>query len=364
MTLSLPVIELAGAPAEMGRQFGEHCRDEVRELYERRLDSAVRFAAAYGQRRFGADQVLALAEQCLPIARTYDPRGYAEFAGIAQGADLTEAQLFVMQGLTDLRDVLAFGDETPADGEGCSSMILPPHRTRSGRQLLAQNWDLETYNMAYITLVRRTPDVGPATVSLTLTGCLTLIGLSAAGLAVGNTNLRTSDGHRGVQYLHVLHRAINETDFDAALAAIRDAPRLSGHYYYIGGPHGQAAGLECSATQCVVREPDGHGVLACNHALTAEICRHEKSNPADSTHVRQSRLEQLLAAHPEPLDIDDIKRMLSDHERDEQGQAICRHSDPPADISTNACVILDPQAGQLHACRGQPHLGQWRTEAV
>src|SRR5690554_5965411 len=115
----LPVIDLAGTAAEMGRQFGEACRREIVDLYETRLGSAVQFAQRRGHRTLRREQILAVAEACLPSTRRYAPEGFEECAGIAEAAGLTPAQLFAMQGLTDIRDVLAFGGIP--DTEGCSA---------------------------------------------------------------------------------------------------------------------------------------------------------------------------------------------------------------------------------------------------
>ena len=58
------------------------------------------------------------------------------------------------------------------------------------------------------------------------------------------------------------------------------------------------------------------------------------------------------------IGIDDLKCMLSDHDGG-PNRCICRHD--AEGVSTNATVILSPATGEIHACRGQPHAGQWVT---
>lgn len=374
----LELIEVSGSPRQMGESFGEALRQQTRELYERRLQAAIDYAHANAGREYDGDAILAIARRCLPITERYDPQGYAEFLGIARGAGLSAAQLFVTQGLTDLRDVLAFGsaadvdatclaaddsDAADAGAEGCSAFAVAPGRTREGRLLVGQTWDLATDNMPYVRLVRRRPEDAPQTLSLTLTGCLTLIGLNEAGVAVGNTNLRTRDARLGLQYLSILHRALRCRQLDEAVTCIAEAPRSAGHFYYAANAEGRMVGLECSATRCHRFDIEDDGVFVhCNHALSDSIRRFEASITYDSTEFRQRRMSELLEGGGELLDVQRIKGVLSDRQGGDL--AICRYCTGPFDISTNAAVIMNPATGEMHACRAQPDYGVWRTERV
>lgn len=354
----LPLIELKGTPQQMGEQLGEATRIETRELYALRLESALLFARENGERELTQEQVLDTARRCLPFTRDYDPAGYEEFLGIARGAGVLPEQLFVTQGLTDLRDLLAFSDEI--EGEGCSAFIVEGSQTESGRLLIGQNWDLQTNNMPYVRLINRRPSDGsPATWSLTLTGCLTLIGINSEGIAVGNTNLQTRDARLGVQYLSVLHRALRSRSFSEAVEAVESAPRVGAHYYYVADGKGHALGLECSAQKSVQLSPADGFLVHCNHALAPEIAALEVDKPGSSTSCRQARLSTLLENRAPKVSVENLKEMLSDHENGED--AICRHGKTGEEVSTNACVIMSPETGEMHACRGQAHKGVWRT---
>lgn len=302
------------------------------------------------------EQILEVAAKCLKPTEEYDPIGYEEFTGIAHGANLTPEQCYVLQGLTDLRDVMAL-DSAP-NGEGCSSLILGSDRSTTSSIILAQSWDLQTSNMPFVRLVHRRPDNGPQTISLTLTGCLSLIGINEYGIAVGTTNLQTTDARIGVQYLSVLHRALRCTTLLDAVECITQAPRASGHYYYAASPDGQAVGIECSATRHVIY-PFNQGCFThCNHALSEDIARFEAHAPTPSTNHRQKRLTELLRNHTSPISMNDVKQFLSDHDGGPD-RCICRHDHD--NISTNAAVILSPATLEIYACRSHPHTGQWTT---
>jgi isopenicillin-N N-acyltransferase-like protein len=359
--LDLSVIELQGTPRQLGEQLGEATRSQTRELFERRLAAAIRSTCEYSGRVVGAEQVLDVARSGLPISESYDPIGYEEFLGIARGSGISPEELYVTQGLTDLRDVLALSDST--DAEGCSSFIIGGSRSAGGNLLIGQSWDLLFDNLPYVRLVHRIPSDGsPSTWSLTLTGCLTLIGLNSEGIAVGNTNLRTGDVRPGVQYLSVLHRAIRSHTFEEAVCAVRNAPRSAAHYYYVADANGQSVGLECSATRCESLYTQNDLLVHCNHALTAPIAELEVTASESSTCCRQQRLSFLLESHKGGIGVQDIKAMLSDHAGGEN--ALCRHGENASDVTTNACVIMSPQTREIHACRGPAHCGQWHTAKV
>jgi hypothetical protein len=61
------------------------------------------------------------------------------------------------------------------------------------------------------------------------------------------------------------------------------------------------------------------------------------------------------------IGVDDLKRFLSDHENGDD-RCICRHDCDG--VSTNATVVMCPSSREIHACRSQPHVGEWVTKTV
>lgn len=356
--MDLPIIELAGSAKSMGEAFGESCGKEIKELYALRLKALICFAQEQG-RTVTEEQVLAIARECLKPTQAYDPLGYDEMLGISRAAGIAPEQCYTLQGLTDLSDLVAFGAQP--EGMGCSCFILSADRSVNGEMLVGQNWDLQTDNVPYVRLVHRKPENDPETWSLTLTGCLTLMGINSEGIAVGNTNLQTTDVRVGVQYLSVLHRALRARSLPEAVESIRPAPRAAAHYYYVAGPEGAAVGLECSAAQAVPFEVSKGIFVHTNHALSDEIAALEVRKPGPSTTYRQARLNHLFESQEQGIGIQDLKRFLSDHEGGEN-RCLCRHDFQG--VSTNATVIMSPSTGEIHACRSQPHVGQWVTRKM
>jgi hypothetical protein len=146
-----------------------------------------------------------------------------------------------------------------------------------------------------------------------------------------------------------------------AAESIRQAPRAAAHYYYAAGPEGLALGLECSAERSAGFEITTGTFVHCNHALHRPIAELEVGPPAPSTSHRQARLDGLLRSHRGGVGVEDLKRYLSDHEGGPD-RCVCRHDHDS--VSTNAAVIMSPATRQIHACRAQPHVGEWTVRQV
>ena len=348
----LPVVEVHGSFKNMGQQFGESCRSQIHELYEIRLKAALQHASDRG-REYTVEQALSIAGGNLSILKEYDEDIYEETLGIAEGAGLSLSQIFILQGLTDFRDYLSWGKI--ADGFGCTAFGINPEKSASKKLYMAQNWDLGTSNMPYVCMVKRNPNEGPATCSLTVYGGLCMVSLNSEGIAVGTTNIKTTDSRPGVHYLNILHKAMKAKTFTEAENAVTKAPRAGAHFYMIGDSEGKLKGIECSALKHA-EIPIQNGVLShCNHILDPLLETLQAEDMGPSTCRRQQRIDQLL--NRDSFSFNDIKEILSDHEGGEL--AICRH-DVGEGISTNGAVIMEPQNGIIHACRSYPHEGKWQ----
>jgi isopenicillin-N N-acyltransferase-like protein len=350
------VLAFTGTPRQIGEAFGESCRAQIAELYRRRVDNALAQAKEYGGRTVTEATLLAVSRGCLPASEAYDPDGLVELMGIARGANLSTEQIFAMNALTDLRDVLAFGDmkHWPV-GEECSSFIIAKDKTADGKTLCGQTWDLATDNMPFVVGVHRRPEGRPETWSLTTVGCLSLIGLNAEGMAIGTTNIRTIDSRLGVGYLQIIHKALAAKKLADVERAIVDAPRAGAHYYYAVGEGGAGIAVECTATLAKVTRVDRGYAVHCNHILDEEEKALEASTPMTSSLCRQSRMGELIGGASSPIAAGDAKRFLADHHGG--ANAICRHD--YAGISSNGSIVIEPESRRAWACHGQACTAAW-----
>ncbi|MDJ0869912.1 MAG: C45 family autoproteolytic acyltransferase/hydrolase [Myxococcota bacterium] len=347
-------IELSGSPEQMGTAFGEACRAEIAELYARRLENALAQARRFGGREAREADLLALAEKCLSSLADWDPAGHAELCGIARGAGLDPARVLAMQGLTDLRDALAWGGTLEAAG-GCTSFVVQGDATSDGRVWCGQTWDLATDNRPAVVSVHRRPADGPETWCVTTAGCLSLMGINADGLAVGTTNLRTHDARAGVPYLSLIHRALACTRCDPAVALLTGAPRAGAHYYYVADARGRAAAVECTATRSHVTWIGSGSYAQTNHCRIEAHARLEGNTPQQSSRARLRRMQALLAAGAGRHDRSSLQAALADR----KGGPLAIRRDDFDGISTHAAIVMAPEAGRAWACHGLPGPDGW-----
>lgn len=348
------VLSLAGSPREIGEAFGEISRTEIHALYRLRVANAIAQALKYGGQHVTEDDMLAVASASLDITRAYDPDGVAELEGIAHGAELALLKVLAMNGLTDFRDALSWPGNAGVDGAvvdlgGCTALVAQKDR---GGVTAGQTWDLATDNLPFVIGMVRAPIGTPVTRTLTTDGCLSLIGMNDRGIAVGTTNIRTTDARPGVNYLAILHKALRQETFEAAVRAITDAPRAGAHFYYVADRDNVAL-LECSA-QVAHRRDLRTGVAAhANHCLLPENQALEGAKPTASSLARQARMEA-LAAHG-TINVAAMQGFFADD--DGGSDAICR--DDLDGLNTNGAVVMAPADGVIRIVHGVPSRGAW-----
>ena len=295
----LELIRLQGTPYEMGRQHGEQLAAKIRELSDIRLNLATTFAGDHGV-EVSREDCLKLARVHLPFHEEHCPGVVEEWRGIADGASMPIEDVFFANALTDFQDVLWRFDGV--DVHGCTSFLISPDASANGHALIGQTWDMHASAERFISVFHRTPNDGPESITLTTAGCLTLIGVNSAGIAVGNNNLRPMDARPGVIYLALLHQALRQTDWRAAVSVMTDLPRASGHNYIMAHESGARSNIETTGTQHKEFALDQPRYVHSNHYLSEKLKRLEEPGMLrDSTEHRLKRLATRMESHAEPL---------------------------------------------------------------
>ncbi len=351
--LALPQLTVAGSPHAMGVQYGAHFRELIGAFVEQRIVAVETYFAERGAGDAAA--LLAAGADCLEAARCFDPAGYAEHLGIAEGADLDPVRLFTTANMTDIRDILLLPEEAaPAEDEGCTVALLPPHMTASGHALQGQTWDLNGPDVDYVIALHRLPDEGPETWSVTCAGCQTLMGMNQHGVAVGTTNLKTRGARIGVPYLSVLHLMLAQTSRAAASAVARTAPVAGAHSYWVGDADG-ADEWERTPARADGRSTEAGLLARSNHCLVPEnIARETDLSP--STHARYDRVIAALGSGSNH-DLASLKALFAD--RSDGRLSINRFAEDHSGATTNAVVVCNPVSREFWACRAQSDRGEW-----
>ena len=354
--MAVECIEFEGSFRQMGRQHGEALREGAEAMCETRIELSLSRARKV-RPDADLDFILAVAARHLAFHERYCPDTYEEFLGIAEGAGIPPERLLIGNGYTDFVDVVTIGS---ADICECTHITAAGSATTDGLTLIGQTWDMSFSAARHVVCIRRRPTGAPATVGITTAGCLSLIGVNEAGIAIGNTNLQSTDARPGVMYLATINHALAATALDEAVERVTRSPRASGHFYYLGGPDGRMVGIETSATAHATLRPDASGLLThANHYVDASMRAYEGGGaPSINSVDRQGRARQQLDAAGGALDISAMQATLSDHEGP---NAICRHTEDPAGAGTLAAAIMTPQKREISLCVGNPCCGEFHT---
>ncbi len=343
----LSTLTVSGSARAMGRQQGEHWREAIAELCEARLASTLAWAVEK-QRPLSRAAMLDYLQAFCAAQADYAPAVHDEFLGIAEGAGLAPELLMAGNGYTDIRDAVA----QRASLQGCTTFTVLADATADGAVWCGQTWDMNVSMLPYVYVLRREPEVGPASIGLTTTGCLSLIGVNDEGIAVGNSNITPNDARPGVMYLAMIHHALAQRSLPSAAAAITSADRASGHHYYLADSHA-ALHLETTATRWVDLARDG-------------VC-HTQSNdyrfdgfddlpqpplPEGRSVERRCALADELAAR-QPLDLGGLQASL-------QVDTV-RVATLIREVLTCAAVVLRPESRELWATHGPPDDGRWHA---
>ena len=337
-------------PREWGRIHGESFRGEVQSL------AAIR---TYLCTRVGgfpdAASVRRAADAHLPVLARYHAALHEELLGIAEGADLSPADIVVANHYTDLRDLSpdpARWQPAPSDG-GCSLVLAD---TPTGR-ILAQTWDMHATAIPYVMMLR-VPASGDASDAwlLTLTGCLGLAGMSSARVAVGINNLWSTDATVGVVWPAMVRRALHVSSATVARDEIMRSPVGSGHHYLVADKRA-AYGIETSGRLRKVIYTATSPAAYChtNHCLDGELAAVSKVSPASTTRERLTWLDASLAARP-IADLTDTWARLGSE--DGWPRSVCTNMATPEDphgTATCGAIAMNLDTGEVWAQQGFIH---------
>ncbi len=365
--LGLPTLHLRGTPRQMGEAHGAELSATIRAFVQMRLEAAILWGSAFapvvGGEPISVGKLIDAGRACLDAYERWDGDGHTEHCAIARAAGVHPTELYTAANMTDVRDVLVFGDKGDsaalglrADAEGCSAVLLPPGRTRNGHLVAAQTWDLNPQDLDYVVAIHRSPDSGPQTWSVTCTGCLSLVGMNALGLCVGTTNVKTRGSRPGVGYMGILHRMINSGSFDHAAKVCETAPRAAAHTYWLASED-RAAEWETTAWSAVRRELGTQPILRTNHCLVGAHQIQEGEAPSNSSLARLARLR--IATGPERRhDVASLRALFGD--RSDGVDSINRLPEDAQGTATNSVVVCAPKTREIWACRGPADRGAWQ----
>ena len=183
-----------------------------------------------------------------------------------------------------------------------------------------------------VAIVIDEPDDGIGVVAPAVASGLPLVGMNAAGAAMGAMSLTSTDERRGVPRAIVARLALDARDRDEAWRTVTMAERAGGYTYGFAFADGTTALFETTAATAA----DLPGVTApTNHALDASVAASCPPGSDGST-SRLARMRTLIADR-DTWTVSEACALLADHGAD--GQDICVHADPAAGPETSAIMF-------------------------
>ena len=88
---ALKVIECRGTPFEIGKQYGEGCRDSILKSIE------INFGILTSGYKISQDQIIDSAKKYLPLVKNFDPELIEMIKGQAEGAGISFDQAFALR---------------------------------------------------------------------------------------------------------------------------------------------------------------------------------------------------------------------------------------------------------------------------
>jgi isopenicillin-N N-acyltransferase-like protein len=346
-----PAFSFAGSHREIGRQYGEACRDLIRRHLDLALDRLQRISHVEADAAY--ERALQFREPVMRFAPFFDE----EIEGVADGAGLTLAQAYLLQIRAEVAAPAIWDGQVIDGADECTTFAALAETTRNGVALAGQNADLPALYKEIAVVAEMRPDDRPATLMLLPAGQISYIGINDRGMACF-ANFLTCDGWRtGFPRYFYSRLALMHETVDAGIAAIRGVERASSRNMLLLDSHGSAADLETTPTRDARLDPVNGFVTHANHYTASELLEEERSGTeaiANST-VRQARMDSLLNEHRGRLDAEAMQAVLRD--RETAPDALCR---APADNTTYdtitfASVIAEPSIGNLRVAVGPPH---------
>tara|TARA_R110002073_G_scaffold24260_1_gene81864 strand:+ start:54038 stop:55126 length:1089 start_codon:yes stop_codon:yes gene_type:complete len=340
---------------ERGLLHGSTFAGEISSLVTLRIYLACKISG------FTRKGLLAIAEKHLPILKEFDDELYEELLGVAEGSGCSPAELVVLNQYTDIRDLSPekWGDAGTTEGftgeadyDGGCTMLWS--KTDQG-PIFAQTWDMHASAMPYVMMLRVTDAAGDDAYLLTLTGCLGMAGLNAAGLCIGINNLTSNDAVPGVVWSAIVRKALRETSTDAARDMLLSCKVGSGHHYLVCNADSVVSVETSGQRRKVIFSGEARDFVHSNHCLDAEIAACNRVPEFSTTQDRQDAMRASLDSKP-IQSIEDAWQRLGSH--DGYPRSICTNMaspEAPHAAATCAGIAFDPTRRRLLVVAGFTH---------
>jgi len=331
-----PLIDIAGAPREMGRSHGSQLRERIH-----RTVAAMR--EQIGDEPYDASW--SDFQATVAYCREHAPELVEEMEGIADGAEIEFRDAFNISAHLDLSNWKrkVWDQRDSMAGGACSSHAV----VTESDVLLAWNGDDWRGWMDCGAIVRGMPARGEPFTYWSLAGSVGRPGMNRH-LALGANSLPSSRWRPdGLLYPMLSRKILACRSTDEAVAVFDAYGRCAANNYLIAARSAALASVEADTDGFAVLRPDDRGVGSCllhtNSYLDSSLAGTDVD--LDSVCPRLSTARQLYRERT-PTGVAEARAVQSDHTG-----GICVHREQACTIVS---FIAEIRARRFHVTRGNP----------
>lgn len=341
---SFPLVSVSGPPRERGRQYGRQAKDRVHHsarLYLGRLHRDIPSDA----------EIQSLVDRLVPQAAAFGADYIEEMHGIAEGADLPFAHVFIINARTELLS-LARRQARKGDTDGCTGAVIMPERSRSGRLIHGQNWDwlAECVETAVVLRVAGDGDT-PELMTFTEAGGLGRSGLNDAGIGITANYLESDRDYQqdGVPLALIRRKVLEQRHAALAIKIIATTPKCCSNNMMLSQAEGLAIDFECAPDETFEIFPERGLIVHANHwqsPIALSKLKETGLGDVPDSLYRDWRVRRHLEAVAGGIGIDNLKAAFFDDFG--TPYSVCR----PRNLAkhdrlsaTVAMVVMEPASG-------------------
>jgi len=344
---TLPVVEAAGKPFEMGRSVGRRCAKLAAE-YKKGIAESV--AHGTGQTW---PKAVERAQLYLPHAEEFYPDYVDEVRGYAEGARQTFDEMFAL-----CCHELLFPDAF----RGCTDVVCNGDVTADGRVLAGHNEDWSDDQLDTVVLLHARPKGKPEFFCTAYAGLLPSCGMNSAGISLTGNALSQNDMRIGIPKVFPVRKALEARRIGEALSYAMPANRASSYNNIVTDGNGEIYDLEGSATECAWLYGINGYMVHTNHYTAERMRRFELDPDSNVTSMfRYNRALRLVEEQLGSVTVDSMASIFRDHVN--KPGSICRHMDPGIHrldgSETIFSVIYDLTNLEAYICKGHPCNGDY-----
>jgi isopenicillin-N N-acyltransferase-like protein len=360
--MSIPVIDLGTDPRERGRLHGDGLRFDIAQ----NLDTYFRRFANLGYSR---GTMLSESEKWVPKLERLDPEFSAELKGIAEGSGFSIPEITMLNIRYELivglmKQAATAGTRVGIDG--CTSFAITPECTKTHETFIGQNWDWIPGVKTMIARVHREGKTDFICLGETGTvGGMQGVNQEGVGVAI-NALLSAQDGKNAYEkpFRMRVRDILNARNMHEAILAISGTKRVAAMNFLIGHAEGEAIDIEAGPDREAFLYPTDGILTHSNHFCKLDI-ESDVARLWPNTMYRNVRMARLLRQH-QPLDIDGIKALISDHFS--YPHSICAHMDnnEPESIrlETRTSILISLNTRTMYVTDGPPCTNDYERFAL